>query len=169
MQPEARERSGHSIIDRNRQLQEQMKPKIMQPNNAVAAKAAYQCKQRNNGQSLDFEKLIPNAHIRGYRIIQRLIILPKMALFDEVDDEFKLMVCAAYGDLKGILSYTGPPPEQDANALMAAVANHQTDAADLLKTKFPHLSGNTPEYLWRWRQATHTRNKNAVYLPYASL
>eukprot|EP00475_Leptophrys_vorax_P033239 TRINITY_DN5200_c0_g1_i1.p2 TRINITY_DN5200_c0_g1~~TRINITY_DN5200_c0_g1_i1.p2 ORF type:complete len:119 (+),score=20.83 TRINITY_DN5200_c0_g1_i1:95-451(+) len=89
-----------------------------------------------------------------------------MALFDEVDNELKLMVCAAYGDLEGILSYTGTPPELDAHALMVAVANHQTHAADLLKSKFPQLTGKTTKSKWIWRQATHKRNNTNVYLPW---
>eukprot|EP00475_Leptophrys_vorax_P040432 TRINITY_DN74_c0_g1_i1.p1 TRINITY_DN74_c0_g1~~TRINITY_DN74_c0_g1_i1.p1 ORF type:complete len:149 (+),score=11.03 TRINITY_DN74_c0_g1_i1:28-447(+) len=93
------------------------------------------------------------------------IILPKMSLFDTVDDEFKLMVCAAYGDLQGINSYTGNTGQYDVNALMVAVANHQTDSADLLKTKFPHLTGKTPQHEWTWRQATHAFINSTVYLP----
>eukprot|EP00475_Leptophrys_vorax_P033949 TRINITY_DN54230_c0_g1_i6.p1 TRINITY_DN54230_c0_g1~~TRINITY_DN54230_c0_g1_i6.p1 ORF type:complete len:101 (+),score=11.38 TRINITY_DN54230_c0_g1_i6:72-374(+) len=88
-----------------------------------------------------------------------------MALFKRVDDEIKLMVCAAYGDVKGIISYTGTPPKDDVDALMVAVANHQTVAADLLITKFPNLIGKTTKYGWIWGQATHARNKNKVYLP----
>eukprot|EP00475_Leptophrys_vorax_P032379 TRINITY_DN4988_c0_g1_i10.p1 TRINITY_DN4988_c0_g1~~TRINITY_DN4988_c0_g1_i10.p1 ORF type:complete len:153 (-),score=25.95 TRINITY_DN4988_c0_g1_i10:344-802(-) len=88
-----------------------------------------------------------------------------MSLFDEVDDEFKLLVCAAYGDLDGINSFTGNSPIYDVDALMVAMANNQTNAANQLKAKYPNLATKTTNCQFIWRLATHSRNSSPVYLP----
>eukprot|EP00475_Leptophrys_vorax_P018337 TRINITY_DN2501_c0_g1_i2.p1 TRINITY_DN2501_c0_g1~~TRINITY_DN2501_c0_g1_i2.p1 ORF type:complete len:104 (-),score=20.88 TRINITY_DN2501_c0_g1_i2:241-552(-) len=84
-----------------------------------------------------------------------------------VDNEFRLMICAAYGYLGGIGHYSGTAANKnDVNALMVAEANKQTQAALLLRNNFPQLRNTETKYKWKWRQAKLLNNSNTIYLPF---
>src|SRR5690348_2957793 len=84
-----------------------------------------------------------------------------------VDDDYKLMIAAAYGDLNAI------PPDttslegrfDDISAAMVAAANGQKAMQALLEQRFPTLTTNKTKYRWDWRKATHNQYKGQVYLP----
>eukprot|EP00475_Leptophrys_vorax_P040487 TRINITY_DN7509_c0_g1_i6.p1 TRINITY_DN7509_c0_g1~~TRINITY_DN7509_c0_g1_i6.p1 ORF type:complete len:113 (+),score=31.11 TRINITY_DN7509_c0_g1_i6:48-386(+) len=98
--------------------------------------------------------------------VTRSTLASPRQLYKRVDEETKLLVCAAYGDLDGINSFSGRDNfKQDVNALMVAEANGQSAAARLIKEKFPALLSKKTRHRWIWKKAYHANDARIVYLP----
>eukprot|EP00475_Leptophrys_vorax_P035806 TRINITY_DN5950_c0_g1_i5.p1 TRINITY_DN5950_c0_g1~~TRINITY_DN5950_c0_g1_i5.p1 ORF type:complete len:117 (-),score=26.70 TRINITY_DN5950_c0_g1_i5:110-460(-) len=102
-------------------------------------------------------------------------------LYESVDDEFKMMVCAAYGDVAGVQQFKEGLGQQmqnaaaavsrsDVNALMVARANRQSpEICRTLVQLFPEFKHAKTQHVWIWRQARHAKCSETVYLPLLSL
>jgi hypothetical protein len=92
----------------------------------------------------------------------------KSSIFEVVDNEYCLWVCAAYGDIEGINKASKlMRTTRDVTALMVAVVNGQNEAAEALRrldTNFLGMKRKTKQE-WKWIAARHHSKSTPVYVP----